>query len=115
MFIVKLFVWRRGRVNMEALETKLTSAVTYSLWDIYIERFLWEQPIIIEQPSRTYVNPLCIQYLSKWIAFGAHISVPLARHSQIYCRYVYLLYINYMYYYIICDLHLTYILFFYFC
>lgn len=88
MFIVKLFVWRRGRVNMEALHKKLTSAVNYSLWDIYIERFLRKQPIIIEQPSKIYVNPLCIQYLSKWIAFGADISVPLARYSQIQCGYV---------------------------
>lgn len=99
MLIVKLFVWRRGRVNMEALDKKLTSAVTYSLWDIYMEQFLWEQPIIIEQPSTSYVNPLCTQYLSKWIAFGAHISVPLACHSRIQCRYEYKLHINYIYAY----------------
>lgn len=86
--LVKLFAWRRGRVNMEALQTKLTSIVTYSLWDIYIEQFLWEQPLIIEEPSKTYVNPLCINYLAKWIAFGASKSVPLARHSHIHCRYV---------------------------
>lgn len=87
--LVKLFAWRRGRVNMEALQTKLTLIVTYSLWDIYIEQFLWEQPLIIEEPSETYVNPLCINYLAKWIAFGASKSVPLARHSYIHCRYVY--------------------------
>lgn len=81
-------MWRRGRINIEALRVKLTSIVSYALWDIYIERFLWEQPIIIEQPSKVYVNPLCIQYLAKWIAFGARISVPLARHSHIQSRYV---------------------------
>lgn len=81
-------MWRRGRINIEALRIKLTSIISYSLWDIYIEQFLWEQPIIIEQPSKAYVNPFCIQFLAKWIAFGAHISVPLARHSHIRCRYV---------------------------
>lgn len=79
-------MWWRGRDNMEVLQQKLTSTVTYSLWDIYIERFLWEQPLIIEQPSEIYVNPLCIQFLAKWLAFGARKSVPLAYHSKILCR-----------------------------
>ena len=79
-------MWWRGRDNMEVLQQKLTSTVTHSLWDIYIERFLWEQPLIIEQPSEIYVNPLCIQFLAKWLAFGARKSVPLAYHSKILCR-----------------------------
>jgi len=73
---------------MEALQMKMTAIIINSLWDIYIERFLWEQPIIIEEPSKIYVNPLCVQYLAKWIAFGAQLQVPLARHFQIQCRYV---------------------------
>lgn len=81
-FSVNVFVWRRGKINSEILQTKLNSIITYSLWDIYIERFLREQPVIIEQPSEVYVNPLCIQYLAKWIAFGAHISAPLAVHLR---------------------------------
>lgn len=87
--VVNAFVWRRGRVNAEALQTKLNSIIKYSLWDIYTERFLRDQPIIVKQPSEVYaVNPLCIQYLAKWIAFGAHISVPLAHHSHTECEYV---------------------------
>lgn len=84
--LVKVFMWRRGRINIEALQIKLTSIITYSMWDIYIERFLWEHPILIEQTSKIYVNPLCFQYLAKWIAFGARISAPLASHSHIQCR-----------------------------
>ncbi|VVC31045.1 Hypothetical protein CINCED_3A015141 [Cinara cedri] len=80
---VNVFVWRRGRINTEVLQTKLNSTITHSLWDIYMERFLWEQPIIIEKTSEVYVNPLCIHYLAKWIAFGAQISAPLAVHSRI--------------------------------
>jgi len=75
---------------MEALQAKLNSIVTNSLWDIYIERFLFEQPIVIEEPSETYVNPLCVQYLAKWIAFGSRLSIPLARYSHLNCGYVYI-------------------------
>lgn len=73
---------------MEAIQKKVTSLITYSLWDIYIERFLWEKSIIIEESNKTFVNPLCIQFLAKWVAFGAHLSVPLAHYSQLQCRYV---------------------------
>lgn len=85
---MKIFVWCRGRVNMEALQTKLTSIITYSLWDIYMEQFLKEQPIIIEDPPETHVNPLCIKYLAKWMVFGAQSTVALAQYSHIQCRYV---------------------------
>lgn len=88
MFLVKLFVWSRGKVNLETLQITLISIVTSSLWDIYIEQFLWENPIIIEKLPEAFVNPLCTQYLAKWIAFGARLSVPLALHSQLNCRYV---------------------------
>lgn len=71
---------------MEPLQKKMNSIVTYSLWDYYVERYFCEQPIIIEEPNEAYVNPLCIQFLTKWIAFGARLGVPLARHSEIQCR-----------------------------
>lgn len=73
---------------MEALQAKLKLIITYSLWDIYMEQFLKEQPIIIEQSLVTYVNPLCIKYLAKWIEFGAQSSVSLAHYSKIQCRCV---------------------------
>lgn len=86
--LVKIFAWCHGRINMEALQTKLTSIITSSLWDIYMEQFLKEHPIIIEEPPETHVNPLCIKYLAKWMAFGAQSTVSLAQYSQILCRYV---------------------------
>lgn len=87
-FLVKLYVWFRGRIPIDNLQILVTSIVTHSLWDIYMVNFLKEQPIIIEEQLKTYVNPLCIQYLTKWLSVGARISVPLSHHSQIQCRYV---------------------------
>jgi len=72
---------------MESLQKKITSIVTYTLWDIYLEQFFYEETIVIEKPGAS-VNPLCIQFLTKWIAFGARLGVPFAHHFQIQCRYV---------------------------
>lgn len=86
--LVKIFVWSRGSIVMESLQTKITTILTYTLWDIYLEQFFYEEAIVIEKPE-AYVNPLCIQFLTKWIAFGARQGIPFARHSQIQCRYVF--------------------------
>ncbi|XP_050434218.1 uncharacterized protein LOC126841666 isoform X2 [Adelges cooleyi] len=85
----KIHVWRRGRVNMEALQAKLTVIISNTLWDVSVEQFLKEQPIAIEsdqQPPACHLNALYAQHLARWIAFGARTSAPLARHSRIQHR-----------------------------
>lgn len=84
-----MFVWCRGTVDFNALEPKLTSVITYTLWDACIERFLLERPIFNDRPSETSVNMLNVQHLAKWIALGSHISASLARYSLFpHCGYV---------------------------
>ncbi|XP_050530001.1 KICSTOR complex protein SZT2-like isoform X2 [Daktulosphaira vitifoliae] len=80
----KIHIWRRGRINMEALLAKLSLVIKYTLWDINVEQFLKNQPVVIKSDQlKNYINPLYIKHLAKWIAFGAQISAPLACHSQV--------------------------------